>query len=799
MKTEFRKILTIIVIMLMTMVIFWVTPNVKAAWSSIKSPDTNPFGLAWDDDSSGGPYLWNVDYDDKGAIYKIDPDLSNQDHCEIVSIFDSPSDNPAGLAWDGDYLWCSDDDEGVIYKINPSNGNEMKSIGPGIWLNNPTGLTWDGEHLWCADSGTYGYEGNHCLIYQIDTTNSDETCIELARAPMAGPDGESNLHGLAWDGEHLWVTDSHDKIYEIDPDLSDRYHCEIVNSFLSPGGNQPNGLTWDGEDLWNSDAGTNKIYRLDGFDLTINVNGGGSTDPSSGTHLYNYNEEVTIVATADIDWKFDHWEGDDINGSQNPTVTIIMNDDKEVTACFVQDFAPIAYIDSISPSPADEGETVTFTGHGEDPEGVITQYEWKSNIDGVLSSSDLFQTSSLSMGRHEISFRVKDGTRWSEKVKQNLMIRGGLTYYVDDDYNETNIDGWEEDHFADINNALVQYGYVYSCEGGSITSLTMYVRPGTYEGDIRICQDHIYIHGENPKNTIIDGQGWAAVEILNHNWEDYDSNPTPDVEDIIIEGFTIKSTDTQRHHGIHIGKNEESRGYYAKNIQIYNNIIEIKKGNIGGEPNFGIFVGKYSKDVEIYDNDFIGSAFAKDKGEENINWHHNFWKEHDGDDPFGFEEQNDSNNDRIVDTPYKIGDNQDPTPRWEPNIVSRPSNPEIVKEPARMRGKLKKYNLTVKSIDKDGDQVQFIAIWGNETLSGTDYVNSGEEVEIIIEKPDEPEYDEIRVFVNDEKELWNRGYTPSTTQKSKEKDINLVINRLRFNHPLMFELITRLVQRISTF
>jgi parallel beta-helix repeat protein len=83
---------------------------------------------------------------------------------------------------------------------------------------------------------------------------------------------------------------------------------------------------------------------------------------------------------------------------------------------------PVAYIDSISPNPATEGETVSFNGHGTD-EGTIVSWEWKSNKDGVLSNSEDFQSSSLSVGTHAIEFRVKDDDGgWSDPDTDTLVI-----------------------------------------------------------------------------------------------------------------------------------------------------------------------------------------------------------------------------------------------------------------------------------------------------------------------------------------------------------------------------------------
>lgn len=84
---------------------------------------------------------------------------------------------------------------------------------------------------------------------------------------------------------------------------------------------------------------------------------------------------------------------------------------------------PTAYIDSISPSPATQGATVTFTGHGTDPDGTVVAYNWRSSIDGQLSSSASFSTSILSVGTHTIYFKVEDNNgSWSSEVSTTLVI-----------------------------------------------------------------------------------------------------------------------------------------------------------------------------------------------------------------------------------------------------------------------------------------------------------------------------------------------------------------------------------------
>ena len=63
---------------------------------------------------------------------------------------------------------------------------------------------------------------------------------------------------------------------------------------------------------------------------------------------------------------------------------------------------------------------MTFTGHGTDTDGTIAAYEWTSSIAGALSTQASFSTSSLAVGTHTISFRVRDDdSTWSSPVTRS--------------------------------------------------------------------------------------------------------------------------------------------------------------------------------------------------------------------------------------------------------------------------------------------------------------------------------------------------------------------------------------------
>jgi hypothetical protein len=85
---------------------------------------------------------------------------------------------------------------------------------------------------------------------------------------------------------------------------------------------------------------------------------------------------------------------------------------------------PVAVIDNISPNPAEEGEPVTFQGHGEPPSGgSIVAYEWASSVDGLLSDEPSFSTPDLAHGAHTIELRVQDnGGEWSDADSTLLWV-----------------------------------------------------------------------------------------------------------------------------------------------------------------------------------------------------------------------------------------------------------------------------------------------------------------------------------------------------------------------------------------
>jgi parallel beta-helix repeat protein len=98
---------------------------------------------------------------------------------------------------------------------------------------------------------------------------------------------------------------------------------------------------------------------------------------------------------------------------------------------------PTAYITYITPNPATEGQTISFSGGGSDSDGFITSYNWRSSIAGQLSTQQSFTTSNLQLGVHTIFFKVQDNEgEWSTEktatVTVNSAVNAAPKSYIDE-------------------------------------------------------------------------------------------------------------------------------------------------------------------------------------------------------------------------------------------------------------------------------------------------------------------------------------------------------------------------------
>ncbi len=196
---------------------------------SFPTPGNHPAGLAFD-----GQYLWSSDVR-SDSIYKLDPENG-----QVLSAIPAPGYKVSDITYDGKYLWCLDIEENLIYKLDPKTGITEKTI----WApcERPRGMAYDGKYLWLSD-----IRGD--MVMQIST--EDGTTIKEFKAPAG------NVHGLAFDGTYLWAADRiTDEIYLIEPEH------EVVIFYFDAPGKFARGLAFDGENLWNCDYQSDMIYSI---------------------------------------------------------------------------------------------------------------------------------------------------------------------------------------------------------------------------------------------------------------------------------------------------------------------------------------------------------------------------------------------------------------------------------------------------------------------------------------------------------------------------------------------------------
>jgi len=156
--------------------------------------------------------------------------------------------------------------------------------------------------------------------------------------------------------------------------------------------------------------------------------------PGSEYYGYSYSQQVKLTAVPNSGYRFDHWSGD--AAGTNPIVWVTLNGNKAVTAHFTpENVKPTARIDSITPNPAQPpNDLIQFRGTGTDPNGEVVDWEWKSDLDGLIGSQDDFDKSSNDFtvnsaagADHTITFRVRDDDgAWSDPATATLRVLNAL-------------------------------------------------------------------------------------------------------------------------------------------------------------------------------------------------------------------------------------------------------------------------------------------------------------------------------------------------------------------------------------
>jgi len=154
------------------------------------------------------------------------------------------------------------------------------------------------------------------------------------------------------------------------------------------------------------------------YELVLNAEEGGTTDPEPDTHIYPAGEEVPVEAIPDEGWEFSHWEDDYPEGDQEEAeIEVIMDSDKTLTAHFEEEEPVITYeltIDSTDGGEVIEPGEGTFEYDDEtvvdleaEPEEGYEFVEWTGDTENI-EDPESSETTITMMDDHTITAEFEE-------------------------------------------------------------------------------------------------------------------------------------------------------------------------------------------------------------------------------------------------------------------------------------------------------------------------------------------------------------------------------------------------------
>jgi hypothetical protein len=126
--------------------------NSGAILSQFDLPAHYMSGIAYDN----GDFWVAAYYDPDGQIYKVDNTGA------VIQQFPAPDNQPWDLCLENDNLWMADYWGDALYKIDPVTGTLLETnASEGV---DPAGIVWDGQYLWYCDNGAGGFD----YLYKVD-------------------------------------------------------------------------------------------------------------------------------------------------------------------------------------------------------------------------------------------------------------------------------------------------------------------------------------------------------------------------------------------------------------------------------------------------------------------------------------------------------------------------------------------------------------------------------------------------------------------------------------------------------
>ena len=175
--------------------------------------------------------------------------------------FQAPVPHPNGLQATAEGLWIADQDQGRAFLVAPADGTVIRSFATGAGKS--SGVTFGHGALWMCSNGLpktrppTAMDTAHTRIVKTDPHTG--AMLAQFRVP-----GDSDVHGLEWTAEGLWLTT-----------LDQRALTLVDAESLAPRRVIPvpmdraHGLGWDGNALWCAFTSDRAVLRLSARDGAV--------------------------------------------------------------------------------------------------------------------------------------------------------------------------------------------------------------------------------------------------------------------------------------------------------------------------------------------------------------------------------------------------------------------------------------------------------------------------------------------------------------------------------------------------
>jgi uncharacterized repeat protein (TIGR02543 family) len=265
------------------------------------------------------------------------------------------------------------------------------------------------------------------------------------------------------------------------------------------------------------------------YQLVVSADPGeaGSVTPASDE--YEEGESVELTATANDDWVFTEWEGDQ-TGTDNP-VSVTMNSDKEVTALFVKREYPLTIsIDgegTVSETVVQEkstdyeaGTTVELTAN---PADGWTFVEWQGDLQGDVNPETITieqatdVTAVFEQREYPLTINIEGEGTIAEEV-----VQGKTTDYE----SGTNVEL----------TANPADGWTFTGWEGDLTGSD---NPATITMDVAKEVTAVFERGDYPLTINIEGEGAVAEEVVQGKTTDYNEGTTVELTANPADGWVF--------------------------------------------------------------------------------------------------------------------------------------------------------------------------------------------------------------------------------------------------------------------